>query len=69
MQDVINEEKIRDNKTVLLKDVLDVIKTNFEFIHLQIKARSLEEQTIIGDTLTTLELEIKKELKDIKIIN
>lgn len=69
MEEITQEETIRDNQVILLKDVLNVIKSNFDFIHTQIKGRRLDEQTIIGDTLTTLELEIKKEIKEIKIIN
>ena len=68
-QEVLREEKTRDNQLVKLKDVLDIIKGNFDFIHVQMNGRSREDQMILGGTITTLELEIKKELKQLNKTN
>ena len=57
------EEMERDNQSVLYREVLDIIKDNFDDMHNQMKGRSNDDQLIIGGTLTTLELEIKKEIK------
>lgn len=53
-------------ENVNITEVLQVIKDNFDFIHNQVKGRRPEEQNIIGDCLTVLELEIKKEIKKLK---
>jgi hypothetical protein len=57
----------RSKEMVLLQKVLTVIKDNFSDAHNQMKGRSQSDQTIIGGTLTSLEIEIKKEIKELPI--
>lgn len=44
---------------------LEVVKEYFSKEHKKLEIRSQKEQLIIGDLLTTLELELKKEIKAI----
>lgn len=59
----IFDERERSTKTVSKQKVLKVIKDSFEFAHEQLKGRTPEEQSIIGNFITTIELELKKDLK------
>jgi hypothetical protein len=58
-------EEIRTNQTVNRKLVLDIIKDNFNDVHTQLKIRSKEEQLIIGNLITVLEMNIKNEVKQL----
>lgn len=58
-------EEIRTNQTINRKLVLDIIKNNFNDIHTQLKIRSQEEQLIIGNLITVLEMNIKNEVKQL----
>jgi len=62
-QETERQELESAKEMVLLKDVLTIIKDNFNDIHNQMKGRKGHEQEIIGGTITSLELEIKKDLK------
>jgi len=57
------DELIRSEEKVKLEQVLKIIKGNFNDMHNQMKGRTSADQMIIGGTLTSLELEIKKEIK------
>lgn len=59
------QEEIRTNQTINRKLVLDIIKANFNDIHTQLKIRSQEEQLIIGNLITVLEMNIKNEIKQL----
>jgi hypothetical protein len=58
-------EEIRTNQTINRKLVLDIIKDNFNDVHTQLKIRSQEEQLIIGNLITVLEMNIKNEVKQL----
>ena len=59
------QEEIRTNQSVNRKLVLDIIKDNFNDVHTQLKIRSQEEQLIIGNLITVLEMNIKNEVKQL----
>lgn len=59
------QEEIRTNQTINRKLVLDIIKDNFNDVHTQLKIRSQEEQLIIGNLITVLEMNIKNEVKQL----
>ena len=61
----ISDQKARENKKVRLLDVINVIKDNFNFQYNQLEKRTAEEQVIIGSLINSLELEIKKDLKEL----
>ena len=63
--DVELHEEIRTNQTINRKLVLDIIKDNFNDVHTQLKIRSQEEQLIIGNLITVLEMNIKNEVKQL----
>lgn len=65
-EEILKEEKDRDNLLVLKREVLRIIKDEFDSKMNQLKVRSLEHQSIIGDTLTDVELEIKKQIKSLE---
>lgn len=57
------------NRTVVLvplRDVIEVVKKNFNEMHDQLPNRNPMEQHIIGGFITSLELEIKKGLKELQ---
>lgn len=58
-------EEIKTNQTINRKLVLDIIKDNFNDVHTQLKIRSQEEQLIIGNLITVLEMNIKNEVKQL----
>lgn len=58
-----DHEEQRFKKSVSKVEVLDIIKSNFDNALLSLKLRNEREQTIVGNLLTTLELELKKEIK------
>jgi hypothetical protein len=58
-------EEIKTNQTINRKLVLDIIKDNFNDIHTQLKIRTQEEQLIIGNLITVLEMNIKNEIKQL----
>lgn len=58
-------EEIRTNQTISRKLVLDIIKNNFNDVHTQLKIRTQEEQLIIGNLITVLEMNIKNEIKQL----
>ena len=57
------DERERSSKMVPKQKVMETVKKSFEFAHTQLAGRTPEEQTVIGNMLTTLELEMKKDLK------
>lgn len=57
------DERERLTKMVPKQKVMETVKKSFEFAHEQLAGRTLSEQSIIGNMLTTLELELKKDLK------
>ena len=59
------QEEIKTNQTINRKLVLDIIKDNFNDIHTQLKIRTQEEQLIIGNLITVLEMNIKNEIKQL----
>jgi len=62
----IIDEQARGRKMVPLLDVLNIVKSNFNHHHNQLeKQRTIEEQTIIGGVITVIELELKKDLKEL----
>jgi len=63
--DVELHEEIKTNQTINRKLVLDIIKDNFNDVHTQLKIRSQEEQLIIGNLITVLEMNIKNEVKQL----
>lgn len=59
-------ESKRNGKMVNKTEVLEVIKKHFDDALIGVKLRSESEQTIIGNFLTSLELELKKDIKSLK---
>ena len=66
-EQAIKDQKARENKTVRLLDVINVIKDNFNFQYNQLDKREPNEKVIIGSLINSLELEIKKDLKELDI--
>lgn len=65
MSQTETDESKRDEIKVLLKDVISIVKENFDQKMKQLEGRSSQDQTIIGNTLTTLEIELKKDIKNL----
>ena len=61
--EIMEEEQKRDTANVTLREVLNIVKGTFEFYHKQLVGRTETDQRIIGDFLTSIELELKKDLK------
>lgn len=61
-----DHEQIRTTTMINKTEVLEMIKTHFSDALTGLKLRKKSEQTIVGDLLTSLELELKKEIKSLK---
>jgi hypothetical protein len=62
----LEDEAVRKKEMVSLEQVLTIVKNNFNDIHIQMVSRKREEQMIIGDLVTVLEMSIKSEIKELK---
>ena len=62
----LEDEEVRKKEMVSLEKVLAIVKNTFNDIHIQMASRKREEQMIIGDLVTVLEMSIKEEIKDLK---
>lgn len=62
----LEDEAVRKKEMVSLEQVLTIVKNAFNDIHIQMVSRKREEQMIIGDLVTVLEMSIKEEIKDLK---
>jgi hypothetical protein len=62
----LEDEAVRKKEMVSLEQVLTIVKNTFNDIHIQMASRKREEQMIIGDLVTVLEMSIKHEIKDLK---
>lgn len=62
----LEDEEVRKKEMVSLEQVLSIVKSAFNDIHIQMVSRKKEEQMIIGDLVTVLEMNIKSEIKDLK---
>ena len=62
----LEDEAVRKKEMVSLEQVLTIVKNAFNDIHIQMVSRKREEQMIIGDLVTVLEMSIKHEIKDLK---
>ena len=67
MNQTQHEEKERDSKVINRSTVFQIINSAFLTAHNQLKNRTQSEQDTIGNLLTVLELELKKDLKEIKV--
>lgn len=69
MAEISQEEldNARRNRTVINKhDVLEVIENHFLDAINSLKIRSSYDQTIMGNYTTTLEIELKKKIKQLE---
>ena len=62
----LEDEAVRKKEMVSLELVLTIVKNTFNDIHILMASRKREEQMIIGDLVTVLEMSIKHEIKDLK---
>lgn len=61
------EEHQRNISTYINKrEVIECIKKKFNVINESIPRRNVDEQNIIGNFITVLESELKKEIKELK---
>jgi hypothetical protein len=68
MEDVSQEEldnAHRESKLLKKTEVLKTVNSHFEDAIKKLKNRSAYDQTIIGNLLTTIELELKKDIKQL----
>ncbi len=49
------------------EEVLELVKNYFSEVHDSLKLRNESEQNIVGNLITVTELELKKEIKNLKI--
>ena len=65
-EQTIDDMVKRAEALVPLRDVIAVVKKHFSDMHDNLPKRSPLEQGIIGGFITSLELELKKDLKDLQ---
>ena len=65
-ESTIDDMVKRAEVLVPLRDAIEVVKNHFSQMHEQLPNRSAVQQEIIGGFITSLELEIKKDLKDLQ---
>lgn len=66
MEDISQEQldsAARERKVVKKQEVLKAVNDNFSQAINSLKNRSAYDQTVIGNLLTTIELELKKDIK------
>lgn len=66
MEDISQEQldsAARERKVLKKHEVLNVVNDNFSQAINSLKKRSAYDQTVIGNLLTTIELELKKDIK------
>lgn len=56
------------NKLIEKREVLEVIKDLFMEEHKTLKRQSVNEQNIIGNKLTVIEIELKKRIKELIVL-
>ena len=66
MNETQQHETKRNSKMLNKTEVLEVIKRHFEDALNGIKLRPESDQVLIGNFLTSLELELKKDIKSLK---
>ncbi len=62
------DEASRKLQLISKEEAIETIKNHFELAHKQLLIRSAYDQTILGNLLTCLELEIKKDFKQLKTV-
>jgi hypothetical protein len=63
----LDEFSRRETEMINKSDVLKIVKQHFCDANNSLKIRSAYDQTIMGNMLTVIELELKKEIKKLKI--
>lgn len=67
MTEMDQQEQERKNSIYVNKhEVIECIKRHFNFINNSLHNRDNDEQNIIGNFITVLESELKKEIKQLK---
>jgi len=61
------DEAQRKEYLINREEVLNVIKNHFNDIHASLKIRSTYDQTIIGNIITCLEMDLKNDVKKVKV--
>jgi len=61
------DEAQRKEYYINREEVLNIIKTHFNDIHASLKIRSTYDQTICGHLITCLEMDLKNDVKKIKV--
>lgn len=60
------DEAMRKTYLIPKEETLNSIKHRFEELHASLKLRSTYDQTIIGNVLTVLEMDLKGDIKKLK---
>ena len=60
------DEARRKEYYINKREVLDIILKEFEDIHASLKIRSTYDQTILGNLITVLEMDLKNGVKGLK---
>lgn len=60
------DEQRRTEYLLNRTEVLDIIKEHFNDIHKSLKIRSTYDQTILGNLITCLEMDLKNDIKKLK---
>jgi hypothetical protein len=61
------DEAQRKEYYINREEVLNIIKTHFNDIHASLKIRSTYDQTVIGHLITVLEMDLKNDVKKVKV--
>ena len=70
MTEIDQQEKQRNDTTYVNKhEVIECIKKQFNIVNNSLPSRDNFEQNIIGNFVTVLESELKKEIKQLKEVN